>query len=382
LGNRTSLARPAPGMRLPPFPGESVGSRTSSVQSSIARPARRLPARHSPARMTSLATRPSCLLAIGGRAKPNATRLPEWQGYQCGLILAVQPTGPRAWTCATYQSPPHLCPASDPSFVFKAATIRNHNLYACTQTELLIYRVSDFRLLRHISHPWFNDLHHVYPFDDDRLLVAVTGLDMVVEIDLVGRIIRSWDVLGNPPFSRFPRDLDFRCIPTTKPHLSHPNHIFTLGEEIWVTRFLQRDAICLNVPGKRIDIGPGHPHDGIVVDQFIYFTTVEGHIVVVDESRLEKSQILDLNVISDFEQPLGWCRGIKVLADDEIIVGFSRLRPTKWQIGTAFFRSSIRMSTRQLPKPTRLVCYNIRHMRVEWEVVLEDYQMNAIFSIV
>jgi hypothetical protein len=332
--------------------------------------------------MSSLAARPSCFLAIGGRAKPNASSLPEWQGYQHGVILAVQPAGPRAWTCATYQSPPHLCPASDPSFVFKAAAIAKDKLFVCTQTELLIYSASDFRLLRHISHPWFNDLHHVYPVDDDRLLVAVTGLDMVVEIDLTGRIIRSWDVLGDPLFSRFPRDLDYRRVPTTKPHLSHPNHIFTLGDEIWVTRFMQRDAICLNHPGKSIAMGPGHPHDGIVVDRSIYFTTVEGHIVIVDQRQLDKPTIFDLNKISDSKQPLGWCRGIKILTEDEILVGFSRLRPTKWQIGAAFLKSSLNMATEQVPMPTRLACYNLRYLRLEWEVILEDHHMNAVFSII
>jgi hypothetical protein len=138
----------------------------------------------------------------------------------------------------------------------------------------------------------------------------------------------------------------------------------------------------LNHPGKSIAMGPGHPHDGIVVDRSIYFTTVEGHIVIVDQRQLDKPTIFDLNKISDSKQPLGWCRGIKILTEDEILVGFSRLRPTKWQIGAAFLKSSLNMATEQVPMPTRLACYNLRYLRLEWEVILEDHHMNAVFSII
>jgi hypothetical protein len=331
--------------------------------------------------MTRLATGASHLLAIGGRAKSNAVHLQEWQGYQSGLILALQPAVRMAWTCATYQSPPHLCPAADPSFVFKAGTIHNDRLYVCTQTEILIYSLIDFKILHHLSHPWFNDLHHVFPLNDERLLVAVTGLDMVVETDLAGRLMRSWNVIGDPSFSRFPPHLDYRKIPTTKPHFSHPNHIFVLGEEIWVTRFIQRDAVCLSSPKKRIEIGIGCPHDGIVVDQKVYFTTVEGHVVIADRNDIGKPEIFDLNQVERSKRPLGWCRGIKILNEDEIIVGFSRLRPTKWQLGIGVLKSSFNLSSWQWPEPTRLACYNIRKLTLEWEFILEDHQMNAVFSI-
>lgn len=334
--------------------------------------------------VTQVAVPPCPLLVIGGSAKSNATHLPEWQGYQCGLILAVQPAmpiGQAIRTAATYQSPPHLCPPSDPSFIFKAASLANDKLYVCTQTEILIYRISDLKILHHISHPLFNDLHHVFPLSEETFLVAITGLDMVVEVDLAGCILRSWDVLEGSPSSRISSNVDYRRIPTTKPHRSHPNHLFVLENQIWVTRFIQRDAICLTDRDNRIDIGIGFPHDGIINDNRVYFTTVEGYVVVSCPDNQKNTDVFDLNEITPSAAPLGWCRGIKLVGEGQIIVGFSRFRPTKWQLGIDFIKSSLNSSWERCPSPTRLACYDLRKKRLEWEFSLEDYKMNAVFSI-
>ena len=43
------------------------------------------------------------------------------------------------------------------------------------------------------------------------------------------------------------RDIDYRKGVATKPHKSHPNYVFYVGDEPWATRFQQRDAIS---PGR------------------------------------------------------------------------------------------------------------------------------------
>jgi hypothetical protein len=332
--------------------------------------------------MTRAAT-PSCeLLVVGGIAKSDAARLPEWRGYRSGLIMIARPAEDMADAAATYQSPRQLCPDSDPSFIFKAASRVGDKLYVCTQTEILIYGLPDFNIVHHLSHPWFNDLHHVLPLDEERLLVAVTGLDMVLELGLNGHVLRHWDVLGEPPFSRFSRLLDYRKIATRKPHAAHPNHVFVIGDDIWVTRFIQRDAICLTDRTKRIEIGLGGPHDGVVVDQRVYFTTVEGHVVIADPNGVARSEAFDLNQITQSTTPLGWCRGIKSIGERRVVVGFSRLRPTKWQMGVGVLKSSIKASRMRLPGPTRLACYDLAEKQLIWEFNLEKYGMNAVFSIV
>src|SRR5205807_3541516 len=130
------------------------------------------------------------------------------------------------------------------------------------------------RRVGYVSLPCFNDLHHVRPSGDGNLIAVNTGLDMVVKFTPQGRVLQEWWVLDEPRWSRFSRTLDYRKVESTKPHQSHPNFAFVLEGDLWVTRFRQRDAICLTKPGGRIDIGVESPHDGLLSGNRIWFTTV------------------------------------------------------------------------------------------------------------
>jgi hypothetical protein len=169
-----------------------------------------------------------------------------------------------------------------------------NKLYTCTYTEVLVFELPTFRQLAYISLPRFNALHHVCPTRRDTLLVANTGLDMVMEIASDGRVLREWNVLGDHAGGRLSQDIDYRKVPSTKPHHSHPNFVFEIGDDVWVTRFYQKDAICLTNPAKRIDISVERPHDGLLHDGLLYFTTVDGHLVTVDAKSLEIISTCDL----------------------------------------------------------------------------------------
>jgi hypothetical protein len=76
---------------------------------------------------------------------------------------------------------------------------------------------------------------------------------------------------------------------------------------------------------------------------------------------------------------IGWCRGLTILNESQIIVGFSRLRPTKW-------RENIRWVKRQFgrragTRPTRIALYDLQSSSVSWEYNMEKLGMDAIFSI-
>ncbi|WP_342045383.1 hypothetical protein [Bacillus sp. OTU530] len=189
--------------------------------------------------------------------------------------------------------------------------------------------------------------------------------------------MNEWNVLGNNPWEQFFRKTDYRKIPTTKPHQSHPNYVFEIGNDIWVTRCLQKDAICLTKSNRIINIGRELVHDGVVFGESIYFTQVDGHVVVVDIHNHEVIQVHNLNKMTDTNMPLGWCRGIKIIDHDKVIVGFTRIRPIKktrpdgevlWEGGYGVL-------------PTRIVCYDLKNGKQLWEQQLEDYGMNAIYSI-
>jgi len=316
---------------------------------------------------------------LGGQLRSTLFRkLEEWQSCDRGLIIELDPASNRSRSCVEHVSPAQVCPPDSPAILFKAATLRENRLYACTSTEVLVYELPGFRLVHYVSLPCFNDLHHVYPSQNGTLLVVVTGLDAVVEVSLAGELLREWNVLGQDTWAKFSREADYRIVPTTKPHASHPNHVFELDGEVWVTRFQQRDAICLTRPGPRIDIAVERPHDGYIVGERIYFTTVDGHVVIANAKRLRVERTIDLNRMNDHpEQVLGWCRGVLPIDDRYVWVGFTRVRPTKFVENVAWIKN--RGTTRH--KPSHIALYDLDRMTCEQEIELEPHRIGIVFSL-
>jgi hypothetical protein len=326
------------------------------------------------------------MYVVGGQHRPSAPRRKGYEGFRKALILALNEDGSYIRTSVAYQSPPTACPVENGSILFKAASLAQQRLYVCTETEILIYRVPEFTLDNYISLPMFNDLHHVTPSRNGSLFVACTGLDAVLELSETGETIREWDLSGQGLWTRFDSNTDYRKIASTQPHLVHPNFVFLQDDQVWVTRLEQRDAFRLVPFGARIPIDLERPHDGIVVDNKVYFTTVDGHVVRADLPRGRVEAVFNLAQLFSTNHPLGWCRGLKVLDHDRVIVGFSRLRPTRLQ-------RNIHWAVRKLKSaggaeaikwdafPTRIACLDLARGRIFWETNLECYGMNAVFSI-
>ncbi len=315
----------------------------------------------------------------GGRLRTTVFRkLEEWQSCEQALLIELEPGKNRSRVRVEYISPPEVCPDQMPAILFKSATVHENALYTCTSTEVLVYELPSFRLQHYISLPCFNDLHHVYPTPQGTLLVAVTGLDMVVEITTSGSLVREWGVLGEDPWARFSRETDYRKVPTTKPHRSHPNHVFMLDQEVWVTRLQQRDAICLSQPGPRINIAVQRPHDGYIFGDRIYFTTVDGHIVIAGRRTLKVEETIDLNQMSGQSgQVLGWCRGVLPLDERFVWVGFTRVRPTKLVENVAWIRNGYSHRHR----PSHVALYDLEHKTCEQEIELEPHGIGVVFSL-
>jgi hypothetical protein len=258
--------------------------------------------------------------------------------------------------------------------------LANGKLYVPTQTEILVYDVPSFSLSRYLSLPCFNDVHHVRPGPDGNLLVANTGLDMVLEIAPDDSVRREWSAIEEELWTRFSRNVDYRKVLSTKPHRSHPNHVFSMNDELWVTRCDQHDVRCLTKVHPPIQLADSAIHDGLAREGSVYFTVVSGEIVIVDALERTVRRRVDLNKVVDEGRPLGWCRGIEVLDDDHVIVAFSRLRPTKWRQNVRWAKSRLGGSGRGL-LPTRLVMVDLRRERSCWEANLEPAGLNAVFSV-
>jgi hypothetical protein len=321
-----------------------------------------------------------CLYALGARQRKLLLRSEEeWNLYESALILELDPESGHARTCVEYKSPPEVRPHEHSSVVFKAGTMVGNTLYACTTTEVLIFRLPEFQRIGYISLPALNDVHHVTVTADGNLLVANTGLDMVIKFNLRGEVLSEWAVLDEDPWSRFSHDIDYRKVDSTKPHRAHPNFVFELNGETWVTRFKQRDAICLEQRSKRIDIAVQSPHDGLIFDERIYFTTVDGRIVIANPRTLQVDDIIDLKKINGNGALLGWCRGVLPLDERRIWVGFTRVRKTKFRENILWVKHIY--SPGMLEKATHLALYDIFDRRCLQEFDLEQYGMNIVFSV-
>lgn len=321
------------------------------------------------------------LYLTGGRQKSLGVDMEEWQRHDLALILEVDVDSGTITRRVEWSSPPEACPSEEPSILFKSASLRRDRLHVCTQTEVLTYALPGFERVGYVSIPCFNDVHHVIENERGNLVVANTGLDMVVELTPEGRVVQEWGVLGKDPWERFSREIDYRRVPTTKPHQSHPNFVFEVNRELWVTRFAQRDAISLSPPGRRIPIDIQRPHDGALLDGEIYFTTVDGHVVVADPETCRVVRTYDLNAIDQRRQVLGWCRGIYPVSRDVAVVGFSRIRPTKDSANVGWIERGIGKLRSLRSLPTHVVLFDLAASRPIWECELEKEEMNVVFGI-
>jgi hypothetical protein len=319
------------------------------------------------------------LYVIGGRQRSDRALLDvaeSWYGYGLGVILRIDGSG--VTTAFEYTSRPGSCGPED-AVLFKCATLVGDRLYCCTQTEVLVLSLPDFTELSYISLPIFNDVHHVVPTPAGTLLVAVSGLELVVEVTLEGEVVREWNVLGEDTWALHPRDVDYRTGADLKPHRAHPNYLFFANAEPFVTRFELRDAVALDDLSRRISIGGERVHDGVVHDGMIHFTTVDGWVVIVDASTLEVVQRHKLrrmaNGRDDDDGILGWCRSLHI--DGEWCwVGFSRIRPTRLRQTVSWVRTG---GARQAP--SRISRYRMSDWTCDAEIDLEPFGLNAVFTV-
>lgn len=318
------------------------------------------------------------LYVLGARQRKSILKADnEFRAYEAALILRLDPSSGKASVCVEYKSPLEVRASEQASSGFKCASLVGNKLYTCTSTEVLVFTVPSFQRIAYFSLPYFNDLHHVTPTKDNNLLVVSTGLDMVAKFTPEGETLALWNVLGEDPWSRFSPDVDYRKIETTKPHKSHPNFVFELGEEIWVTRFMQSDAVCLTSPGKRIDIEVEKPHDGLLFDDHLYFTTVDGHVVIANRHTLQVERIFDLNEIDRKKAVLGWCRGLLPLDDRRIWVGFTHVRKTKFEENLLWIKHGFRENE----TPSHITLYDLVGRQCLQEINLEPYGMNVVFGM-
>lgn len=322
-------------------------------------------------------------LVTGGRQRLLGEDIKEWKGYDKAVCILLDTDRMIAEPFFEYFSPPeHLPEDPEASITFKSASIHNEFLIACTTTEILKISIPDRKLCSIISLPVFNDVHHAYINHLENYIVTSTGLDAVFEVSDDGEIVNEWSVLDSDIWDRFDRNVDYRLVLTTKPHASHPNHCTDYEGEPWVTRSLQEEFLNLNTR-EVISIPFMQSHDGLVVGEEVYFTHVKGVLSKIHMPTKKVTQILDTNELHDRKEVLGWCRGIAVLNDNEFIVGYTRVRPSKSSEAFQWLKRKLITSEERYygSLPTRLIKYDLNSNKKLWEFDLEPFEINAVFSI-
>ena len=260
--------------------------------------------------------------------------IPGNNPYGIRAVVAILNTGDGSVTHLVEYEPPEDLRAGQ-NIQFTGFRRIGNTLVVCLFNEILVYEgwPPPSQPTRRITHPQFNDLHDCHPWQGG-LLVANTGLETIDHIDMEGTLLRRWDLAEATPDARvIDPALDYRLVPSTKPHSIHVNHVFDLDGEVWATRLIPQDAICLTRPGPRIPIEAGMPHDGLRHGDDVIFTTTNGHLVFADARDLSQLRTHSLSEMTPGLDQLGWCRGVCPVPGDHTrcFVGFSKARRSKWR---------------------------------------------------
>lgn len=244
---------------------------------------------------------------------------------------------------------------------FGAPSRDGDGVWLCTERELVRWPDG-----ARVDHPWFADLHHVAVCPEGLLAVA-TGVGGVV------------DAAGGRFFAAHPRArapaTDVRCAPTHDD--AHPNHVFVFRGRTYVTRGALGDCVPLG-GGPATALADVVVHDGVPAADGVWFTGVDGRLVLADP---ERGAILRTVRVGDgTDGPLGWCRGL-VVQGDVAFVGFTRLRATRLRRNLAWLRGKARGGSVVGERPTRVAEVSLADGRVRREVDLEAFGLHAVFGL-
>ena len=268
------------------------------------------------------------------------------------------------------------------SMMFKGAQLLDRYLYVVTNTELLQYDIDEFCLLSVLTHTSFNDLHAVL-VNRTGTYICNTGLEIVQRFDAAQEPVDEWNLAGAPTWHRFDPGVDYRTVATTKPHDAHINHLFELGDELWVNLGSRRRAQSLANADHVIDMdsyfGEDEKvlcHDGLVRDDVVYFTSVNGSILVADSASHKVRERIDFSSCENGDRKIGWTRGIEIVGG-KAYVGVTKMRHSKFREYTRWM-----LTGQQRSMPSSILEVDLTTRKVTDVYEMEGFQGCAIYSII
>ena len=257
---------------------------------------------------------------------------------------------------------------------YTGATAIPGGILQTTRTEVL-WLDHALEVTRRFSHPLLHDVHDACLLPDGGFAVAASGHESVLEFADDGSLVHHHWLRDGTFSDAYPGVTDFRAQPFDrfKPHSHHPNHVFVLHDALWVTVFESFEARSL-VDDRRIPLPEGRPHDGVLAEGLLWFTTVNGHVIAVDPHTLVRVHHLDVNQLDPRRGHLGWCRGLAVVGR-QLFVGMTMLRGTR-------HRELLRWLAGAGPKhPTRLVQIDLDAVEVVRELTVGNEAGGTLYAI-
>ena len=317
------------------------------------------------------------ILLFGGRNYEHPQRRPIWHQFETAVLLRMREDG-EVLQRLEYQGGA-IEREVGLSRCFKAGSVIGDRAYACTNTEVLAVDLRRFAIVEHHTHRLFNDLHHVNRIAD-RFFVASTGIDSVLELDASFELVKRYAIANDEVLERYGHEADYRRVTNTKPHAAHPNYVEAWGGEIWVSNFGNRRVESLT-SDRTYELSEFRIHDGVPAFGRIWFTSVNGRAITIDPETSTQT-VFDLVAMSPPSSRLcGWCRGIAAISEDEVLVGFTKLRETKARENLKWIGNNLFGQSFVLGQPTRIARYDLARGRETWRVELEKLGMDAVFSI-
>lgn len=322
------------------------------------------------------------LLISGAKERKNGFELGEGKYYDRAKLLRLDLASGSVETLLEKSEGGEHYPDEHPNLQYTACWLEGDTLWLPTDTEVykLAYPSLTVELL--ISHPAFHNIHSVNVFDD-KVYITSTGLDLVAVYTTQGELVEMINCQDKPLWHRFSENEDYRLVHSTRPHDCHPNFVFHWQGKPWVTRCKQQDAVMLGntaqqieltVPEKRISV-----HDGLVFKDKVYFTSVDGFLLIADPETGKLEQ--EINVLSHLGgEKLGWCRGLTISEDGIAYLGFSRIRRTKVVERLSWLVRG------QLDKmtyvPACVLAYDIRAQKVVKQYDIPISEIDAVYGVI
>jgi hypothetical protein len=320
------------------------------------------------------------ILVTGGRERENWFELGDGKAYDAAKVHQVDMESGSTCEVLCVDNVTDNYPRIHPNIQFTAGCIDSRGVWLPTDTELRLYEYPTFHLRKAISFPFFQNIHSVVVIGE-LMAVTSTGLDLVVLLNADdGTVVDLVNVEGKPVWYRHSSETDYRQVHSTRPHQGHPNYVFEIDGDLWVTRCTFDDAVKLYDVSERIDIGRGRDisaHDGVVRDGHVYFTTVDGGISIADPSEKRVVEDIDLKIVESRTTMRGWCRGL-MLDEGHAYVGFSRMRKTR---NSRKVRWANMLKNARYIEDASVVCYDLASWKKLDEWRFRPGELDAIYGI-